>query len=279
MRQLIIIIICVMSAISAEAQSLNSDKYISLVAEADSLMSLEKWQEAEKKLTGALHCEPANPGNCMLLSNLGIVLNQEGRYEDAVRHFDVALTMNPNSFIALKNRGIAHLAREEAASALADFSRAIEVDSTDIDVYGLRGLTYMYRGDVKGATSDFKKVLKERPQDIDALEGMARCSRITGKSDEALSYYTQLIELKPDVDYYFSRGMLRAQGGNLADASADVKEGMLLDPQNANLYLLRAYIEHLSYRNNDAQDSLKLARKYGADERQIEAILNSPRNK
>ena len=56
-----------------------SDAYYNLVGDADSAIARGQWAKAEEALLSAMRLEPSNPGNIMLMSNLGIVQYNSGR--------------------------------------------------------------------------------------------------------------------------------------------------------------------------------------------------------
>lgn len=254
------------------ASSLNSELYMKYVGQADSLVNAERWEEAESCLRLALHAEPANPGNQLLLTNMGMILTAQGKYGEAISHLDAALSLNPRSFLALKRRGIAYLAMRQMEDAAADFSKALAIDSLDTDVRCLRATVYACSDNSAGAMADYNRVLAIDRNNATALEGMATSLLAKGSHDEAIPFLNRLIEQKPESDHLFTRGLAYARLGRLTEASEDASEGLLMDPSNGNLWLLKAYIEKITYRINEAKESLRKANRYGCD-RELEYQL------
>lgn len=261
------------TAADPQPTAINSERYMDLVGEADSFISAEDWAGAESSLKSALRLEPANPANQLLLSNLGLVLLQQSKYGDAERHLDVALQLNPNSYIARKYRAMLRMRSGESDGALEDLNRALELDSTDNSLRNLRGFLFLAKGDTEKASADFLKVLDSADKNVEALEGLVECSTATGSRPEAITFLSRLIEIEPKPAYLFARGVIRAKSGNYTDASLDVTEGLKADPQNGNLHLLKAFIEHSTYRINEAKDSYEKARRYGADPQAMAALF------
>lgn len=270
--KLIILSFIFIHIISPACFPINSEEYLRYVEKADSCVLNEEWESAEKFLRQALKCEPANPGNQLLLTNMGMILTAQGKYGEAIRHLDTALTLNPGSFLAYKNRGMAYSAMMRLEDACNDFSKALEIDSLDINVRCLRATVYAYGNRIDKASKDYSFVLGKDRDNVAALEGMATCCLALGKHDEAIPFLNRLIEIKPEPEHYFTRGLSLAYLGRFTEASEDSKEGLLLDPSNGNLWLLRAYIEKTTYRHNEAKNSLEKARKFGAD-RELEYQL------
>lgn len=251
--------------LSAPAFSLNSEQYMRYVEKADSLVVAERWEEAEKCLRLALHTEPANPGNQLLLTNMGMILTAQGKYGEAISHLDVALSLNPRSFLALKRRGIAYSAMRQMDDAADSFTQALAIDSLDTDVRCLRATVYACTDRLDSAMADYNRVLTTDRNNLTALEGMSACLIWRGSHDEALPFLNRLIEQKPEADHLFTRGLAYARLGRLTEASEDASEGLLMDPSSGNLWLLRAYIEKITYRLNEAKSSLQKAHRYGCD--------------
>lgn len=247
------------------APSLNSPKYLNYVEIADSLAAIEQWEQAEDCLRSALRLEPANPANQLLLANMGMILTARGKYGDALTHLNAALALNPHSFLALKHRGITYSAISNYRDAAADFTAALEIDSLDTDVRCLRATVYAISDSIPLAVADYSKVLEKDRDNLQALEGLSTCCLTQGDHDQAIPYLNRIIELKPDPEQYFLRGLAFARLGRFTEASADANEGLRHDLTNGNLFLLRAYIEKLTYRINEAKDDLEKAVRYGAD--------------
>lgn len=262
-----------LSFLSEASDRLNTTEYMRLVEKSDELIASEDWAGAEKALREALNLEPANPSNQLLLTNIGLVLLQQGKYGDAERHLDVALLMNPNSFIARKYRGMLRMQAQRLEEAMEDFNRAISLDSLDLSVRNLRGFLLVAEGDSRTASNDFLTVLEREPDNIEALEGLVECSALTDSPAQAVTFLNRLIDLDPKPERFFSRGMIFAKQGELSKASLDVQEGLKADPKNGNLYILRAYIEKISYRNNEARSSLEKAQRFGGDPEIIASLF------
>lgn len=247
------------------AATVRPTPYMHYVELADSLVRAEAWDEAETALRLALRTEPANPSNQLLLSNMGMILTAQGKYGEAIEHLDVALTLNPRSFLALKHRGLARSAMGCPEEAISDFSEALAIDSADNGVRCLRAAMYAHTRRYPSAIADFSRVLDSDRENPEALEGMANCCIAKGAPEEAVPFLNRLLDIRKEPEHYFTRGLVLARLGRLPEASEDVSQGLLIEPANGDLWLLKAYVEKLTYRINEAKESLAKARRYGAD--------------
>lgn len=94
-----IVAICALNCSFSIAQSY--DEYITRsfdFIDADSL------PQAEEALREALRLEPGNPGNGMLLLNLGTIQRRLGKLKDAEDSYTIGLAFLPKNLTLLNNR-------------------------------------------------------------------------------------------------------------------------------------------------------------------------------
>lgn len=118
--------------------------------------------------------------------------------------------------MAFRYRGMAREALGRYSLAVSDYNQAIALDDGDIGLYVQRGKAFMLQGDVAEAEKDFQKVLekdKKGPDGRQALEYLADLSMDEGVFDQAVQYYSRLIQLESkNGKYYYMRAMARLKG-------------------------------------------------------------------
>lgn len=228
-------------------------------------ISRNKWEDAERVIKDALRIEPANPGNCMLISNLGVIQSNLGKYDEAIESFDIALTSAPNSSAILENRADALIKAGRTSEAYSDLDKALTLAPEISRIRKLHGYLALSLRDISIAEKDFEILINTHPDDLDAICGLAECKDLKGNIDKAIELYSDAIKLKPDADKYFSRAWLYIRANNFINAENDIREALKLEPRDGNIYLLRAYLNHLRYRTEDARLDKKLALEYGVD--------------
>lgn len=245
-------------------------KYIEL---ADEVVAKQQWDRAEELLRAAMQSEPSNPQNVMLLSNVGMFQYYRGEDSLALHTLSEARAMAPASTVILKNRAsvLRGMGRED--DALKDYDKVIEMDSVNYDAYFNRGYIRLTRGDSIGAKADFDILERLRPDDPNTLLVLAVMHSNQGKYDEAISYYNRLIKKVEKAEYYTGRAMCRLAKGDLTEASDDIGRGLELDPEDGELYLCRAYLHHLQYRDEDARAAAAMAVRYGVSQERIDEIF------
>ncbi|PKB64223.1 MAG: hypothetical protein BZY80_03370 [SAR202 cluster bacterium Io17-Chloro-G2] len=91
-------------------------------------------------------------------SNRGAILNDVGRYHEAISGLDQAISLNPNLAIAYNNRANSYANLEQINHALDDYDEAIRLDPRLALAYYNRALAYTYLGDDEKARLDVGRV-------------------------------------------------------------------------------------------------------------------------
>lgn len=115
--------------------------------------------------------------------------------------------------MAFRYRGMAREALGRYSLAVSDYNQAIALDANDIELYVLRGKAFMLQGEVAQAQKDFQFVIQKDnkgPDGRQALEFLADVSMDEGQFEQAVQYYTRLIQLEPKKGkHFYMRAMAR----------------------------------------------------------------------
>ncbi len=128
--------------------------YVERADSADHYIKAERWADAERNLKTALRLEPANPGNALLLSNLGYVQTMLGKFDDALESYDVSLSIAPKSAVVALKPGLTYASAGKTAEAMKDLDAALAIDSTRTMPLKMRGLLRLGNGDIAGRRHD-----------------------------------------------------------------------------------------------------------------------------
>ncbi len=265
MAKYIIPIIFVCCAIKIIAQEQDHSAYLNFVGEADKAILEERWYDAAAHLESAMRLEPGNPTNVLLMSNLGIVRLNAGEDSLALAILNDAHRIAPASVTVLNNRAKVLNAMGRSSEAYNDYSLILEIDSTAIEPRFMRGIMSVYSGDTITAKKDFAILQVLDPDSENTAIGLAALYSATNRPLDAIIQYTKLININPDIEYYSGRAACYLLTKQLSEASADIAEGLKINPNDAEFYLYRAYLNKLRYRTDDAEADLQHAIKLGAD--------------
>jgi tetratricopeptide (TPR) repeat protein len=201
--------------------------------------------------------------------NIGNLLADRGRQEEALRSFDRSLADWPTNTFALINRGnsLDRLGRSE--EALASYHRAEEAKPDFFKAYTSQGTVlhklgrheeevaayrrslpaggaqahYLLAGALQEtrrldeAWDEIQAALRSRPGDPRFLLTLGAILEGQRRTDDAVEAYRSAIKADPkSAKARFSLGLLYRELGQITDARKEYQEGLLLDPRNAQAH-------------------------------------------
>lgn len=258
-------IIIAFFAILLGAQMASAADYMTLLDRIDAALKSRDWPLSERLLKEALETEPANPNNYLLLSNLGTVCRNQGELDDALKNYDLALTVAPKSTTILHNRAALLMEMDSTRLAFADYQKLLVINPSDAEARASVGLIALEFGDMSLAEDSFQKCLDADASNMDARRGMALLRRLCGDYDKAIALYDGIIKDENRVSNYLNRAECYMAVSRLPEAQQDLMEAQKLDPQSADLFLLKARLAQLQFRYDDASDYAKEAVHLGCD--------------
>ena len=90
------------------------------------------------------------------------ILEQEGKYKEAIELLDIAIEKDPENIYALTNRAVDKSILEDYKGAIDDYSRIIEVDPDNTLAFFNRGKNKKRLEDYMGAIDDFNKAISTK---------------------------------------------------------------------------------------------------------------------
>lgn len=142
---------------------------------------------------------------------------REHRFEDALRDFDLAISINPTHPLAYYNRGNVRYAMRDLEGAIKDYTRALELSPGFALAHMNRGSVLSDSGRLDDALVDMSDAIRFGPLLPDAYYNRALLYLKRGETDQALGDYDRILELdRSDSISTSSRArLLRLLGDNL----------------------------------------------------------------
>lgn len=247
--------------------------YDELVDKSFDYLDNAEWAAAEACLKKALHQEPANPRNYLLLTNLGTIQQRQGKLEDALLSYTTALSRNPKSTVLLENRASLYVEMNQVEKAKNDYDVLLILDPLNQSALYNRGLLYLQDKNFTWAEADFNKLLEINEKSLLARMGYAMLEKLRGNYQDAERIYNYLISVQPNnYDLYFGRAETYFMMGKNSRANADLNKIFVESKPVAAHYLLRAKIKIAQYENASALKDLDTALEKGADKSVIDEL-------
>jgi tetratricopeptide (TPR) repeat protein len=184
----------------------------------------------------AVHYQKAlelKPDHADAYYNLGHLLAKMGQTDEALAHYQKALEIDPNHAKAHINLGGLFEDVGRAGEALAHYSKASEIDPNDSGIQYNLGSLLEDMGRPDEAMAHYQKALILTPNHTETHYNLGHLLARMGRIDEAMVHYQQALELRPNhADAHNNLGILLASRGRADEAIAHFRKASELDPQS-----------------------------------------------
>ncbi|HEV3271127.1 MAG TPA: tetratricopeptide repeat protein [Candidatus Methylacidiphilales bacterium] len=119
-----------------------------------------------------------NPDSLAGHGNLGNVLLQKGRVDDAIAQYQTALKINPNDALAHFNLGNAFSQKGHLDEAIAEYQKALAISPNHADAHNNLGIALAKKGEVDEAIAQFQEALRLNPGYPNAQNNLAKAQAI-----------------------------------------------------------------------------------------------------
>jgi len=168
-------------------------------------------------------------------NNRGNAYSVKGDYDQAIKDYAEAISVNPNDVKAFYNRGLAYSRKGEHDSALSDFDAAIKLDAYYTNAFVARARVYEKKNDYARAVADYDEAIKLMPTWGRPWNGRCWVRAVLGEIQAALPDCNEAIRLEPDVASDLdSRGLVYLKLGQWDSAIADYNSALRLNPRLAS---------------------------------------------
>jgi tetratricopeptide (TPR) repeat protein len=161
------------------------------------------WRDSRALWT---HTAAVTRDNEVAENNLGILLEHDGRLDDAISHYQRAVAIQNQRgqerydltlSLAENNLANAFVRKGDAAAAVAHYRRATELRPDYADAFYNLGTLLFQNRDVDEAITSFEKTIALRPDDAAAHGRLGDALRQKGADARALVEYEKAAQLEP----------------------------------------------------------------------------------
>ncbi|MEM5384679.1 tetratricopeptide repeat protein [Paraburkholderia phymatum] len=170
------------------------------------------------------------------LNNLGNMLREHGRLEEAIARYQEAVRLQVDYAEAHNNLGNALREAGRAQEAMYCCARAIELSPQSAQAYNNLGNALQDLGELDAAAVSYGKAIALAPGYAQAYSNLGNVQRARQQMDAAIGSYRQAIGLQPDLHVaHHGLGLALRATGDLAGAAASLLHGLdTTDPHAHN---------------------------------------------
>lgn len=159
---------------------------------------LQAWSTGENLFAATL---ATNPRSWTAHHNYGSILDDLGRYQEAIPHLEEAIRLRPNDYMAYNDLGVAYLHSNRQEEAIQAMRKSLELRPNEHAVRNL-GNVLMRTGNGAESAQLYREALKRNPQDWESMQSLSWLLATypddpVRNGAEALKYARQLLEADP----------------------------------------------------------------------------------
>lgn len=192
------------------------------------LVEIERFPEAAEQYRLSVELEP----KAEIISDYGYILSRLNRNAEAQAQYRRALELDPNCASAHFNLAVDRVRAGEYADAEKHYRDALAIKPNAETWNGL-GYTLVYLRRNNEAVEAFRQSIAIDPTYVPAFNNLADALGRQGNFAESEVWYRRSIEARPSIAVSNSLGGVLRKLGRDADAIAQFKATLTLDPKNA----------------------------------------------
>ncbi|MEW6076549.1 MAG: tetratricopeptide repeat protein [Thermodesulfobacteriota bacterium] len=177
------------------------------------VLAVTSWTQAGRwadKISYFKHAVDVFPGCEQRRSNLGEVLYEKGRIDEAITQLEMALKINPDFFVAHNHLGLALMQRGDRQGARDHFEKAIRANPDYPEAHNNLANLMADMGDTDGAVAHYNQALRIDPSLFRAHNNLATVLLQKGLYDQAIFHWETALSLNPG--YHTAReNLIRAR--------------------------------------------------------------------
>ncbi|HTZ97186.1 MAG TPA: tetratricopeptide repeat protein [Terriglobales bacterium] len=182
-------------------------------------------------LTLWTHAVEVQPGSFIAQDNLGGALLNEGRYDEAMQHFRMAVAIDGTDPMSRLNIAADEQRHGHLQQAVEQFNKLVVTTKDQryrATAFSDMGYAYLNLGDLARAKQSFGAAVSLRPRTLRAWIGLGVVAQKTGDPAAAVRAYSQALKIQQWDLGYFLLGRALQQGGKDAEAQAALDEARRL---------------------------------------------------
>ena len=195
-------------------------------------LQIQQWHDS---ITLFTHTLRVTPGNSLIHTNLGLVLAEQGKIQEAIAHYTEALRIDPKDVHAHNNLGNALAGQGRTQEAIAHYTEALRINPNYGFAHNNLANVLFRQGRSQEAAAHYTEALRINPNDAHAHKNLANVLLRQGRTHEAMAHYTRALRINPnDADARNNLGNALARQGRTQEAAVHYTEALRINPNFAD---------------------------------------------
>jgi tetratricopeptide (TPR) repeat protein len=175
-----------------------------------------------------------NPNAWLAHNNLGVILGETGRPEDAIRHYEDALRIRPGYAEAHYNLGVMLFRQGRVREAMDHWEQALRIDPGYARAHTYLGNALMQAEEFQQAAAEYEQALRIKPDYAEAHYNLGVALIRLGRAQEAAWHWEQALRINSDyAEAHNDLGAELARAGRLDEAIEHYQQALRTKPDFA----------------------------------------------
>ena len=193
-----------------------------------SRIQLGHWQN---NFTLFEHAIQVTAGNFVAHSGLGSALLENGKTQEALEQFSIAVHIRPNDEDSLYNQGLALMRNQISDAAAWYFSRALAINPNHAFAHNNLATLRLEQGRLEEAAEHFSRAIESNPLLAQAHNNLGAVLMQQGNVETALASYRRALQLAPNNPMIHNNlGMALVKNEQLNQAIHHFSEALRIAP-------------------------------------------------
>ena len=178
-----------------------------------------------------------NPACWMAHNNLGFVLRDTGRTDEAIREYQAVIRLKPDYAEAYNNLGSALADKGQVDEAIQSYQEAIRLRPDLADVYCNLGISLGKQGRIDEAIREYREAIRLNPDNPKATYNLGTILGQKGELAEAAANLQKTIAIRPDFALArHNLGCILLHQGKVDDAITQFQAALNTEPDQPMIH-------------------------------------------
>lgn len=169
---------------------------------------------------------------------IGMTLALLGQFDDALSHFEKAISINPQYILAYIGKAGIFKSLGQLDEALTIYDKAIHIDCNSLELHNNKGNVLKDIGRFTEALTSFNNALKINPNIAEIHNNKGSTYKLLKNPLSALNCYTKAIHLRPNyIDAYYNAGNAYHELNQLNNALTCYNKVIYLSPEHTKAFI------------------------------------------